>query len=115
LGIAVTLIVGTDFSMYSTAIAALLLASLSVRLTKAFPTHKLANITARGGTTSSYCAYPNTYALSMIPILMYENPVLITGITVGPDPSGAEITAGYTYTVAHIFSGGIAGGLSFNL
>jgi hypothetical protein len=99
--------------MYSTAIAALLLASLSTRLTKAFPTHRLANITARGGITSTYCAYPNTYALSMIPTLMYENPVLITGMTVGPDPSGSEITAGYTYTVGHVFSGGITGGLDF--
>jgi hypothetical protein len=101
--------------MYFTAIAALLLASLSARLTKAFPTHKLANITARGGITSSYCAYPKTYALSMIPTLMYENPVLVTGMTVGPDPMGAEITAGYMYTVARTLAGGITGGPDFDL
>jgi hypothetical protein len=51
----------------------------------------------------------------MIPTLMYENPVLITGMTVGPDPSGAEITAGYTYSVGHTVSGGITGGVDFNL
>jgi hypothetical protein len=101
--------------MYFTAIAALLLASLSARPTKSFPTHQLANITARGGITSSYCAYPRTYDLSMIPTLMYENPVLITGMTVGPDPAGAELTAGYTYSVGHTFSGGITGGADFNL
>ena len=101
--------------MYFTTIAALLLASLNARLTQSFPTRNLANVTARGGITSSYCAYPRTYDLSMIPTLMYENPVLITGLTVGPDPSGAEITAGYTYSVAHTFSGGITGGLDFNL
>jgi hypothetical protein len=101
--------------MCFTAIAALLLVGLSARLTKSFPIHKLANITARGGITSTYCAYPTTYELSMIPTLMYENPVLTAGITVGPDPSGAEITAGYTYTVGHTLSGGITGGLDFNL
>ena len=101
--------------MYLTAIAALLLASLNARLAKPFPTHNLANITARGEITSSYCAYPRTYDLSMIPTLMYENPVLITGITAGPDPFGADITAGYTYSVAHTLSRGISGGPDFNL
>ena len=101
--------------MYLTAIAALLLVILNARLAKSFPTHNSANITARGGITSSYCAYPKTYALSTIPTLMYENPVLITGMTVGPDPAGAEITAGYTYSVARTFSGGITGGVDFNL
>ena len=101
--------------MYFTAIAAFLLASLNARLAKSFPTHSLANITARGGITSSYCAYPRTYDLSMIPTLMYKNPVFITGMTVGPDPAGAEITAGYTYSVGHTLSGGITGGLDFNL
>ena len=101
--------------MYFTAIAALLLAILNSRLSKSFPTHNLANITARGGITSTYCAYPQTYQLSTIPTLMYENPVLITGMTVGPDPSGAEITAGYTYMVSRIFTGGIAAGPYFNL
>ena len=97
--------------MYFTAIAALLLANLNARLAKSFPTHNLANITARGRVTSTYCAYPQTYQLSTIPTLMYENPVHITGMTVGPDPSGAEITASYTYMVGHTFTGGIAGGL----
>ena len=101
--------------MYFTTIAALLLASLNARLTQSLPTHNLANITARGGGSSSHCAYPTTYALSMIPTLMYENPVLTSGMAVGPDPAGAEITAGYTYMVGHTLTGGINGGLYFNL
>jgi hypothetical protein len=101
--------------MYFTAIVALLLVSLSARLTKSFPIHELANITARGGITSTYCAYPTTYELSMIPTLVYENPVLTSAMTVGPDPSEADFPAGYTYTVGHTLTGGITGGLPFNL
>src|SRR5882757_3856881 len=105
--------------MYFTVSAALLLVS-SASFTKSFPTRDLddsefANIDQRGGrTTLTYCAYPVTYDLSMEPLLMYENPVLITGITVGPDPDGAELTAGYTYTVAKAMSGGITIGGSEN-
>jgi hypothetical protein len=52
----------------------------------------------------------------MIPVLMYEeDPVLMTGMTVGPDPSGAEITAGYIYSVGHTLARGIIGGADFNL
>jgi hypothetical protein len=100
------------------ALAALLLVSRA-SFTKSLPTHDLndsefANITQRGGTTSSYCAYPITYKLSMAPLLMYENPVLITGITVGPDPDGAELSAGYIYSTSKIISGGISAGANAN-
>ena len=100
--------------MYSINIAALLLAT-SASLTGSIPTLGLVNITqsnhldARGGITSTYCAYPRTYDLSMAPILMYENPVLISGMVIGPDPAGGSISAGYTYSTSFSVTGGISG------
>jgi len=102
--------------MYFTVNAALLLVS-SASFSKSMPTRDLdgsefANITQRGG--GIYCSYPIIYNLSTAPLLMYENPVLITGITVGPDPDGGELTAGYTYSVVKAISGGISAGASEN-
>jgi hypothetical protein len=104
--------------MYFTISAALFLVS-SASFTKSMPTtldldgSEFANITQRGG--GIYCSYPITYDLSMAPLLIYETPVLITGIAVGPDPAGSEITAGYTYNVVKQISGGISGGVSENV
>jgi hypothetical protein len=102
--------------MYLTVSAALLLVS-SASFTKSMPTRDLddsefANVTQRGG--GVYCRYPITYDLSIPPLLVYETPVLITGITVGPDPVGAELTAGYTYNVVKTITGGITAGVSQN-
>jgi hypothetical protein len=104
--------------MYFTVSAALLLVS-SASFTKSLPASDLddsefANISQRGGRSGWYCNFPVTYSLSTPPLLMYGNPALITGITVGPDPARAKIVAGYTYTVSKVISGGIAIGGSEN-
>jgi hypothetical protein len=87
--------------MYFTVSAALLLVS-SASFTKSMPTHDLdgsefANITQR--LSGVFCRYPITYELSMPPLLIFENPVPMLGIMVGPDPDGTKIVAGHTYSV----------------